>query len=102
MVSSKPAQNSGLLRTFQDGAQRKRVRVVLILWAVVCGCALAYLSPVPGGLAVAAALLVFLHYYCLSRKQFGGVTGDLAGYFLQVCELAMLAVLILAGGCLWK
>lgn len=102
VVSFQPAKNSGLLRTFQDGAQRKRVRVVLILWAAACGCAMAWLSPVPGSLAVAAALLVFLHYYCLSRKQFGGATGDLAGYFLQMCELAMLAVLILAGGCLWK
>ena len=61
-----------------------------------------WLSPIPGSLALAAALLVFLHYFLLSRKQFGGTTGDLAGYFLQMCELAMLAVLILAGGCLWK
>jgi len=26
----------------------------------------------------------------MSKKQFGGVTGDLAGYFLQICELALL------------
>lgn len=30
-----------------------------------------------------------------SRKQFGGITGDLAGYFLQLCELFMIAVLAL-------
>ena len=102
VVSFRAAKNSGLLRTFQDGAQRRRVRVVLILWAAVCGAGMIWLSPIPGSLALAAALLVFLHYFLLSRKQFGGTTGDLAGYFLQMCELAMLAVLILAGGCLWK
>ena len=25
----------------------------------------------------------------MSFRQFGGVTGDLAGFFLQTCELAM-------------
>ena len=48
-------------------------------------------------LVIAAALLVFVYYYRMSRKKFGGTTGDLAGYFLQVCELAMLAVIVLAG-----
>ena len=33
-------------------------------------------------------LAVFIWYYRMSVKQFGGVTGDLAGCFLQVCELA--------------
>lgn len=102
VVSFRAAKNSGLLRTFQDGAQRRRVRVVLILWAAACGAGMIGLSPIPGSLSLAAALLVFLYYFCFSRKQFGGTTGDLAGYFLQVCELAMLGTLIVAGGCLWK
>ena len=34
--------------------------------------------------------VVFGYYYRMSRKQFGVVTGDLAGYFLQICELALL------------
>ena len=97
VVSFRAAKNSGLLRTFQDGAQRRRVRIVLILWAAACGAGMVCLAPVPGGIALGAALLVFLHYFCLSRKQFGGTTGDLAGYFLQICELAILAALILGG-----
>jgi adenosylcobinamide-GDP ribazoletransferase len=26
----------------------------------------------------------------MSDKVFGGITGDIAGYFLQLCELAIL------------
>ena len=47
---------------------------------------------------ILAALLVFFHYERMSRKQFGGTTGDLAGYFLQICELAMLAGAVLSRG----
>ena len=45
---------------------------------------------------IAAALRTFLCYYRVSRKRFGGTTGDLAGYFLQMCELAMLAAVVIS------
>ncbi len=37
-------------------------------------------------------------YHAVSRKQFGGITGDLAGWFLQKAELWMLAALC---ACQW-
>lgn len=40
---------------------------------------------------VLAALLVFWDYWRRSRKYFGGLSGDLAGWFLQRVELWMLA-----------
>ena len=44
------------------------------------------------GLAL-AAVLILVRYYVVSKKQFGGITGDLAGWFLQRAELWMLAAL---------
>ena len=32
----------------------------------------------------------------MSQRQFGGVTGDLAGFFLQICELAMVLMVAVA------
>ena len=46
--------------------------------------------------ALGAALLVYLGYRTLAVRQFGGFTGDLAGWFLQVCELAILAAVVVA------
>ena len=46
---------------------------------------------------MAAALLMFWQYHVVSVKQFGGITGDLAGWFLQRAELWMLAALLLSG-----
>ena len=37
----------------------------------------------------AAALLTFAWYYRISHRQFGGITGDTEGFFLQLCECAM-------------
>ena len=50
-----------------------------------------------GAASAAAGLLSFCCYKAVCYRQFGGMTGDLAGYFLQICELAMLTGIVLAG-----
>ena len=50
---------------------------------------MAALSPWTGMGALVGAALVCLYYVTTAKRQFGGVTGDLAGFFLQLCELGM-------------
>ena len=38
---------------------------------------------------MAAAFAVFGYYRWRSYREFGGITGDTAGYFLTLCEGAM-------------
>ena len=40
-----------------------------------------------GIIMVIVAAFTFFYYKKMSIKNFGGITGDLAGYFLQICEL---------------
>lgn len=102
VVTFPAAKDSGLLKTFQDGAHKKRVRITLVVWAAASAAAMLLLDIVTGAAAVVTGGIVFGAYYRMSMKNFGGITGDLAGYFLQICELAMPAAVILSGGCLWK
>jgi len=85
----------GLLSTFRDAAS---VRVSAVILAVFLAAAVAGLLLTDlytgGGMAVAAAACVG-YLYLMSRRQFGGMSGDLAGYFLQLAELLMLAAIIL-------
>ena len=48
---------------------------------------------------VLAAGFALWRYHRVAVKQFGGITGDLAGWFLQKAELYMLAALVF---CQWK
>ena len=55
----------------------------------------------PAGLSCAAAAAgCYAYYKYRLSPRFGGVSGDLAGWFLSVCECAMLAaaVLVQKGG----
>ena len=90
VVTFPAARGSGLVKTFQDGAQKKAVRFTMIVYLVLAAVYLYFCSPVGMVVLLIIAGAVFGYYYQMSRKQFGGVTGDLAGYFLQICELALL------------
>ena len=89
------AKNTGLAHTFATAADRVRVRQVL---AVLCAMLAVGLTALGGWALVLAALAVLWRYHAVSRKQFGGITGDLAGWFLQKAELWMLAALC---ACQW-
>ena len=52
------------------------------------------IASVVGVAAAAAAAAVFFYYFRMSVKNFGGITGDLAGYFLQLCEIWMAAAAV--------
>lgn len=83
------ARGTGLLATFTDTMDTAKARDVMVIWVVVCAAALLWLDLWTGGAALLGAGLVCLYYRVMSQRQFGGVTGDLAGFFLQLCELAM-------------
>ncbi len=88
------AKNTGLAATFANAADRKKARVCLLLEAAACMAAMIWLDWRRGIAAAAAAVIVCALCRRMALKKFGGITGDIQGFFLQVCELAMAAVLV--------
>lgn len=97
VVSFPSAKKDGLAAAFAKAAAKKKDRRILFLWLIFIPLIFAGIFGKKGLLAVAGLecmqFLLFGGYYIKSKKEFGGVTGDLAGFFLQVCELAALMAL---------
>ena len=92
------ARPGGMLDGFARAAHRNRVSATAgicialssLLWIAVGGLT-------TGAVGLAAAGLCFAYYHTMAVRQFGGVTGDLAGWFVQVTELILTAVVALGG-----
>lgn len=97
VVSFPLAKTSGLAATFSGRAERSGVRTVLFLALLGLGGYLLWRYQILGALTLAAALVCFALYHRLAVGGFGGITGDLAGYFLQICELAVLVTAVVGG-----
>lgn len=83
------ARGTGLLATFTGPMDAVKARGVLAAWAVLTGGAMVAADVRTGLAALAGAGLACVYYVVTAQRQFGGVTGDLAGFFLQLCELGM-------------
>ena len=87
-----------MLQAFADASHKSAVTAVMLVFLVLSVAGMVWLSPVSGGAAALAAALCLLHYRRMSYRQFGGITGDLAGYFVQLAELSM----ALAAALTWR
>ena len=97
LVYFRNARGSGLAFAFSDAAQKKITRTVLILY-VIADCIYMYgITPMIGLAAMASAFLLLLYYRIFSYDEFGGITGDTSGFFLEITELVMMIVIVLAG-----
>ena len=92
------ARRQGMLRTVADAGNKPVITVTMALWLALAAAGLLLVSPLRGGLVIAVNALAFGWYRLLSMKKFGGVTGDLAGCFVTVAELATVLALALTSG----
>ena len=90
------AKDTGLAHTFASAAHRGRARIILAAAVLLTGALMWVLGAVSGIAMTAAAAAVMWHYSRTARSKFGGITGDLAGWFVQRAELWMLAALAAA------
>ena len=85
-------EGSGLARLFAEAAERKGVRMALLALGALLLTLLCLKGAWP---AAPAAAGVFLVWRRMCVRDFGGLSGDLAGWFVQTAELWMLAAVIL-------
>lgn len=88
------ARGDGLKTTFTKSAGRMAVSVCCVCYLAAGFGLLVWLDARAAFWLFAAALALLLYYARMSRKQFGGLTGDLAGFYLQLQELSYLLVVV--------
>ncbi len=93
------AKKDGMLKLTSDSAQKAKGRVVVILCAQACLCVLCLALWVKMAFlpVLLVCLLIFCYYRRMSEKEFGGTTGDLAGWFLCICETGVVISAVVIG-----
>ncbi len=93
-VNFRQARADGMLSSVSRPARqenvKKRITAILAVTAVLTAAWMCIVWPFGGILCTVCALLIFVYYHHMAVKEFGGTTGDLAGWFVQSCELGML------------
>lgn len=97
MSAFKSARPKGMLDAFAQAAQKRMLSISCAVYGVFCVILWGLLDAWWALACLLTLLLCLWSYRKMAYKQFGGITGDLAGYFLQVTELALTAVILIGG-----
>lgn len=89
------ANKKGTLAAFSSSAGKGFVCTALILVLITASIFQIIVSPQTGVLILVGELLFFFYYHHMSKNYFGGITGDLAGWFLQCAELLILYLTVI-------
>lgn len=89
IVTFPQARKKGMAADVSGGTSKQRTKNVLVIYLVILTACLCGFGTWCGIAALMTAFVTFGRYRKMAMEMFGGVTGDLAGYFLQRCELFM-------------
>ena len=92
VVSFQAAKKDGMLYLFASNSQKNIVKWILYLESAVCIGFMLMQSVIAGLIVTVSAFFAFAYYYYRSKKEFGGITGDTAGYFVLLCEGSMIVM----------
>lgn len=92
------AKDNGLAAIFAKGASKSIITAVLIGMLLLAFLLLVALFSYIGLVFLVASTLAFIWFYYFSKRIFGGITGDLAGFFLNIFETVILLLAAFMGG----
>ena len=95
VLSWKNARGTGLAAGFQEASAKRSSKMILLIEGLILLSVMVFLHWREAAAAVIAAAICYLYYHYMAFREFGGITGDLAGWFLQVCELGMAAAIVI-------
>lgn len=91
LVYFKAAKQNGSLYIVAEAASRGRIRVGLIVLSVLLFAFMALFAWKQALISLICIVAAFCYYRYRSYKEFGGITGDLAGWFVCVSECMVVA-----------
>ena len=93
-LTLKAANRHGTLFTIAENSEKRNCIFLLAAFYLALTFFLIVFDTFLTLVVVVVSICSFAYYKNFSSKNFGGVTGDLAGYFLQICELSILVCVV--------
>ena len=98
-VISFPSASDGTAKMFSDAAAKRSINILTVFMLLCLAAVFVFvfsdkINPVSFVLWYFVQGGCFFYLKRVARRKFGGMSGDLAGWFLQMCEILQLAVIV--------
>ncbi len=91
------ARPEGDWKFLSSAEYKQTARVVLTTLLALTFITAVLVQPIIGSIMALATMWVWTYFYYMSKKYFGCITEEMAGYFLSLCELSSVLVIGMIG-----
>lgn len=95
-VSENLSKEKGMLYTFVSATNKPVTVIISVVWLFAAMAVMEMLAPVRSIITLGAVFIFVLIFQNMSRKEFGGISGDLMGFF--ICVVQLIGALIIGVG----
>lgn len=97
----KSARREGSLYSFTSTQEKGVVSGILVLWIVISMVSVCLIDMLLGIMILLVVIITGIWFWKMTEKNFGGITGDMAGYLIQILELIILYTVVV-GEIIWR
>ena len=87
------AKEEGLAKMY-GGELKKTMGIIPLVLLLVATAIMIFTNGISALIIPGIAAFYYCFYYLSSKKNFGGITGDLLGAFLEVSEMLMIGAIL--------
>ena len=95
IVPLKHTQESKCSLYIGDPKSRMIVAAFMVGYILICVVGMLMIDPLVAAYCLIGAALAFAYFCYVAFRHFGGITEDIAGFFVHVCEIMMPLVVLL-------
>lgn len=85
-ISESLSKQSGMLYAFVSATNKLVTAIICIVWIIACIAVMEIIAPVRSLITLGTVFIFVLLFQNMNRKHFGGISGDLMGFFICVVE----------------
>ncbi len=89
------ARKTGMLFAYTGSYNNHPAIIITCAFAVITSAVMVISAPLSASIALLFCAAWCLIYIRQTARNFGGITGDTAGYFLQICEILIITAAVL-------
>ncbi len=97
ITSTDISNSSGLLHSLAEYNSTVVTSIITVVWIMGSLAAMEMASVLPALISIIALVLFNILFRRMALKKFGGMSGDLAGFFISVSELMCILITVIGG-----
>lgn len=90
IATTKSVRKNGLVDMFKEKSQKRAVIIASVVYMAAAAAVFIWIDVIYAGVVAAVLIITYVRFRSMIQRNFGGITGDVAGYIICMWEMLLI------------